>query len=62
MSENLHKGLIDPYKKGFCDGIFGRPAESPWRDDGYPAMKKNEQYISGYLEGQKRQPKEQVRL
>lgn len=48
----INKAGLHPHRKGFCDGIFGRPAESPWKDDGFTAMGKNRLYLNGYLEGQ----------
>lgn len=48
----INKAGLHPHRKGFCDGIFGRPSESPWKDDGFSAMGKNRSYLNGYLEGQ----------
>lgn len=58
----INKAGLHPHRKGFCDGIFGRPAESPWKDDGFMAMGKSRRYLNGYLEGQEAKRKMEANL
>lgn len=40
------------WKEGFCDAVQGRECKSPWSDQGFKAIKRNAQYLSGYMDGE----------
>jgi len=52
MASQYDKSTLIPHRAGFCDGLFGRACESPWKDDGYPTYGKNAEYLQGYLQGE----------
>lgn len=39
------------WRHGFCDAVFDRPSDSPWKNAGWKAKRKNEQYLRGYFYG-----------
>lgn len=39
--------MDSPFKEGFCDGVMGRPAASPFKDYGRAQM-----YLKAYMKGQ----------
>lgn len=52
MNYDLNPKNADPYKSGFADALFNRPCESPWRNDGFKHIRKNSEYLKGYLDGE----------
>lgn len=41
-----------PYNTGFCDAMFRRPCKSPYSLEGWGAIRKNAEYINGYMRGE----------
>lgn len=47
-----HNLKSDPWKCGFCDGIFGRSANNTWaKQNSYMYILKAHKYNIGYIEG-----------
>jgi len=51
MSDSQLNGL-HPWRTGYCDAIMGRECISPWAHKGWKCIRKNAEYVSGYLEGE----------
>lgn len=48
----MNEKNFNPYRAGVCDALFFRECNSPWKDDGWKATKKNSSYLKGYLHGE----------
>lgn len=53
MTRRPYHPYQDPFKTGFCDGIMGREADSPWKGLDWKAMHKDLKYIEGWALGRK---------
>lgn len=43
---------LHPFRTGYCDGLFKRECQSPWRNDGFKSIRKNAEYITGFMAGE----------
>ena len=51
----------DPWRCGFTDAIMQRPCVSPWRDLGFKFIRRNTLYLSGYLEGENKRERNNIK-
>lgn len=47
-----HTVKTHPWRTGFCDALFNRECDSPFKKEGWGAIRKNALYLDGYLAGE----------
>ena len=47
----------NPWRYGYCDGLFDRESISPWRGMGWKYHKPNQDYLRGYMAGKEARKK-----